>query len=428
MKHDFLHLDLSLYTYKIDNGMMVYVIPDSKVNNIYATFSTKYGSKQNTFIPNGKKKMVSVPDGIAHFLEHKLFEQPDGKDPFSIFSEHGADANANTSQFKTTYLFSGVDYFKENLNFLLDYVQTPYFTDANVEKEKGIIEQEIKMYHDEPSWRLLEQVIFNMFHTDPIRIPIAGTVDSIKSITKEDLYLCYNTFYHPANMFVVVTGNVNPDEVYQIVKENQAKKEYDSKFSLKVKNYDEEKTVAKEKETIKMNVNIPKVGIGFKLDIKKLQKYNRRDIINYLNLFFDIKSSQTSSLVQSLKEDDIITDSIDTYLVDADDYIVFYFEASTKKPTEFIERLKQEIWNGNVSEEDFNRKKKVYLSNYVTATDNIFMMNSLVMNNIISYGNVDTKIYDCIKSYSYEELKEVITNITFENTSEVIIMPKNSNN
>ena len=136
-------LDLNLYEETLQNGLKVYVIPKDNVNSIYATFSTKFGSVFKEFVPNGDKKMIDVPLGVAHFLEHKMFEQEDEKDPFTFYSERGCDANANTSNYKTTYLFSGSNSFEENINYLLDYVQKPYFTDENVEKEKGIIEQEI---------------------------------------------------------------------------------------------------------------------------------------------------------------------------------------------------------------------------------------------------------------------------------------------
>lgn len=424
MKHEFEKFDLTLYTYKLENGLNIYVVPDSRVNNIYATFSTKYGSKHSSFVPNGSKKMVTVPDGIAHFLEHKLFEQPDGTEPFAYFGERGADANANTTQFKTTYLFSGTDHLDENLNYLLDYVQTPYFTDENVEKEKGIIEQEIKMYYDEPSWRILEDAIFNTFEEDPVRISIAGTVKSIKTITKEDLYLCYNTFYHPANMFVVVTGNVNPEEIYNIVKENQSKKEFVKEFNLKLKDYKETNEVSKNHQTIKMNVTIPKTAVTFKLNIGQIKGFSKKDIISYLTIFFDAKFGQTSSLVQRLKDEKIISDTIDTYFIDSGDYFVYYVEGDSKLPEELIENIKKEVTNFEISEAEFERKKKVYLSSFITVSDNIFAMNSLVMNNVVKYGEVLTDIYYKIKNYNYEDLQAIINKINFSHTSEVIILPK----
>ena len=215
--HNLDKMDLTIYEDVLANGLKIYVIPKENVNGYYITLSTKYGSIHNEFIPNDKTEYIKVPDGVAHFLEHKVFEQKDGIDPFTFYSERGCDANANTSNYKTTYLFSGTNFFSEGLNYLLDYVQSPYFTDENVNKEKGIIEQEIKMYDDSPYYKLYDGVIYNAFVNHPIKYPIAGTVESINKITKEDLYTCYNTFYHPSNMFLVVTGNVDYKEVIDLV-------------------------------------------------------------------------------------------------------------------------------------------------------------------------------------------------------------------
>jgi predicted Zn-dependent peptidase len=172
-------LDLDLYYEKLDNGLEVYMVPKKNVSNIYTTYSTKYGSIHNEFIPVDEKKMVKFPGGIAHFLEHKVFEQEDGLDVFNFFGERGADVNANTSNFKTTYLFSGPDFFEENLDFLMDYVQKPYFTDENVSKEQGIIEQEIKMGNDRPYNKLYEGIHYNSFVKHPTKYPVIGTVKSV---------------------------------------------------------------------------------------------------------------------------------------------------------------------------------------------------------------------------------------------------------
>ena len=182
-KHSLEKMDLDVYTHKLDNGLDLFIVPKDNINGYYVTFTTKYGSIINEFIPYNQKEMIKVPMGIAHFLEHKVFEQKDSKDPFTFYSERGCDANANTSNYKTTYLFSGTNHLYDGINFLLDYVQNPYFTDENVNKEKGIIEQEIKMYDDNPYYRLYDKVIYNAFINHPIKYPIAGTIESINKIT-----------------------------------------------------------------------------------------------------------------------------------------------------------------------------------------------------------------------------------------------------
>ena len=186
-------------------------------------FSTNYGSIDNIFGYAGEE-LKSVPDGIAHFLEHKLFEKEEG-DVFQKFGDQGASANAFTSFTRTSYLFSASNRVKENLLTLLDFVQEPYFTPETVEKEKGIIGQEIQMYQDDPNWRQFFGILNNMYPKHPLHIDIAGTIESIAEITADDLYRCYETFYHPSNMTLFVVGDIDPNEMMTWIKENQATKD-----------------------------------------------------------------------------------------------------------------------------------------------------------------------------------------------------------
>ena len=192
-------LQETLFYEKMDNGLDVYILPKKGFHKTYATFTTNYGSVDNQFVPLGKTEMKRVPDGIAHFLEHKLFEKEDG-DVFQQFSKQGASANAFTTFTRTAYLFSSTDNVEKNLETLMDFVQTPYFSDKTVEKEKGIIGQEIRMYDDNPDWRVYFGAIESMYHHHPVKIDIAGTIESIAEITKELLYECYETFYHPSKI------------------------------------------------------------------------------------------------------------------------------------------------------------------------------------------------------------------------------------
>ncbi len=222
MKRIFNKLDLELYEEKLDNGLEIYIVPKNDKNNIHASFTTKFGSDDLDFILNGES--ISTHPGIAHFLEHKLFEQEDGTDPFQLFDNNGAYSNAFTNHIQTTYYFEGPINFEENLNLLLDFVQAPYFTDENVEKEKGIIIQELKRNKDFPYRVMYEEKISNSFINNNIKIPVIGYIDSINSITKEELMKCYKAFYNPSNMFLVITGNVDPIKTIELIKQNQSKK------------------------------------------------------------------------------------------------------------------------------------------------------------------------------------------------------------
>lgn len=216
----------TVYQAQLKNGLQVVLLPKPGFAQTFVTFSTHYGSIDRTFRVGQEKDYTVVPDGIAHFLEHKMFESEQG-DVFPQFSRYGASANAFTTFDLTSYLFSCTDNLKENLNLLLDFVQDPYFTDTNVEKEKGIIGQEIQMYNDNPDARVFYDLLKALYQEHPVRIEIAGTIDSIAKITKDTLYECYNTFYHPGNMVLFAVGGFDPETVFEWISANQDKKSFD---------------------------------------------------------------------------------------------------------------------------------------------------------------------------------------------------------
>lgn len=215
-KQTYVDIEETLYTKKLENGLTVLLLPKQEMSKTYGLFSTDYGSIDQTFVPINDDREITVPDGIAHFLEHKLFEKED-RDVFADFSKQGASPNAFTSFTKTAYLFSATNHIEKNVLTLLDFVQDPFFSEASVEKEKGIIAQEIKMYNDQPNWQSFMGTIQAMFKNHPVKIDIAGTVESIEKITKDDLYTCYRTFYHPENMTFFLTGNFNGEEMMSLI-------------------------------------------------------------------------------------------------------------------------------------------------------------------------------------------------------------------
>ncbi len=413
-------LDLDLYEEQLDNGLKIYIIPKENVNGIYATFSTKFGSINNEFMPADGKKMIKVPLGVAHFLEHKMFEQENNNDPFTFYSERGCDANANTSNYKTTYLFSGANSFNENINYLLDYVQSPYFTDENVEKEKGIIEQEIKMYDDEPFFRLYDGIIYNSFIKHPIKYPIAGTVDDVYSITKDDLYTCYNTFYHPSNMFLVITGNVDPKETIELIKINQEDKKFDDFKPIKLKKYDEPNKVEKAIEKVNMDIEIPKIGIGYKIDCSGIDK-NINDIKTYLSILLDLKLGSTSTLNELLKAQNLITHDIDITLINTDKHILVILIIETNEIDKVLNKVENELKNIEITEEDFERKKKVRKSNCIYRSDSIYSINNKIMNNIMNYGSVILNDYKKIDDLNIKDMNKIIKKINLNNKTVYII-------
>jgi len=210
------------YTYvKHPTGLDIYIWKMEDYSTSYALFGTKYGSINTKFRTKNEKDFITVPNGIAHYLEHKLFENEDC-DVFSLYAKTGASANAYTSFDKTCYLFSCTDNVYESLEILLSFVQSPYFTEETVQKEQGIIGQEIRMYDDNAGWRVFFNMLQGMYHNHPVKIDIAGTVESIAKINADLLYQCYNTFYNLNNMVLSIAGNIDEDKILEIQKDKES--------------------------------------------------------------------------------------------------------------------------------------------------------------------------------------------------------------
>ena len=307
-KIEFKQLQEELYHEKLENGLEVYILPKKGFNKTFATFTTKYGSIDNHFVPLGSEEYIKVPDGIAHFLEHKLFEKEDG-DVFQQFSKQGASANAFTSFTRTAYLFSSTSNVELNLDTLMDFVQEPYFSEKTVEKEKGIIGQEITMYDDNPDWRLYYGVIQNLYENHPVRIDIAGTVESISHINKDLLYECYGTFYHPSNMLLFVVGPVNVEQTMKQIKDNQNKKQFEPVTEIKRQFPNEPVAAAEKKQVLQMNVQTSKCLVGIKANqVDQSGSDMLRNELS-LNIILDILFGKSSDHYQKLYSEGLIDDS-----------------------------------------------------------------------------------------------------------------------
>lgn len=301
-------LQETLFKKKLANGLDVFILPKPGFNKTYATFTTKYGSVDNEFVPLGEKESVKVPDGIAHFLEHKMFEDENG-DVFQDFSRQGASANAFTSFTRTAYLFSSTSHVETNLETLLNFVQYPYFTDETVEKEKGIIEQEISMYEDNPDWQNFFGLLQAMYQNHPVKTDIAGTAESIGRITKDDLYMCYRTFYHPANMTMFIVGNVEPEKVMNFIEQNQQDKNFPEAESPQRFLAEEPAQVSEKMKTIPMPVKVGKTLVGIKESEPEKQG---RELLKHelsVQLLLEMMFGQSSKNYQDLFSSGLIDDS-----------------------------------------------------------------------------------------------------------------------
>lgn len=394
----------TVYSETLDNGLEVFVLPKAGFSKTFATFSTKYGSIDNHFAVGGEAP-VKVPDGIAHFLEHKMFEEPEG-DVFAKFASNGASANAYTSFDRTVYLFSATGAIRENVTTLIDFVQRPYFTDQNVEKEKGIIGQEIKMYSDQPDWRAYFGLIEALYQNHPVRIDIAGTVESIQEITKETLYQCYRTFYHPQNMSVFIVGGVDPKEMIELIKENQAAKTFEPQGEIRRLFEAEPPEVKMKERRIRLPVALPKCLFG----IKEKEFPNggeaglRRELAT--KLLFDILFSPSSRLYQELYDDKLITDGFGAEYNTGEQYAFSVFGGDTRDPDELVSRVRSAVdkWkDAGVPEELFERTRRKKIGGFFR------MLNSLeaIAGEFTKHRFRGTSLFQVIDLYENITLDEV---------------------
>jgi len=413
-------LDEYIYYEKLDNGLEIYLYTKDTIHNNYVTFTTKYGSVYNEFVPINESKMKSFPKGIAHFLEHKVFVQKEDPQPMEFFAKSGSICNAYTTFKNTSYLFYATENLKENIEYLLDYVQNIYLTDESVESEKGIITEEIHMYEDRPGDVLSERIRLNTLSNNPYRDSIIGTVDDINSITKEDLETCYYTFYNPSNMFVVVTGNFNPDEIMTTIKNNQNSKKFDKLDQIKVKEFKEDNKIVKEKEIININTNIPKVAYTLKIPIKDIN-LSRRKLHLYMYILFTTLFDETSDFDEELKKNGIINNTTYVSLINCDTHLLISLINETEKYEEFLIKLKGRIEKLELNDKDFTRKKKVLISNELFAYESPETINNIIIDNIIYDKKIEENPIEIINKLNIEELNDLIKKINIKNTSTVII-------
>ena len=412
-------IDEDIYYEKLDNGLDVYLYTNKNVNNNYVTYTTKYGSIYKEF-EDENGKIVKMPNGIAHFLEHKVFAQKDGPQPEEFYGANGASSNAYTTFKNTTYLFSGVGKLEENINYLLDFVGNLYLTNENVESEKGIIIQEINMCNDRPSDILFDKIRKNTIKNNPFKESIIGTVKEVKSITKEQLETCYHRFYHPSNMFLVVTGNFDKDKILKVIKDNQDNKRYDKVKYGKLKEYDEPDKIVKEYETVKCNTDIPKMAYSIKIPIDKFN-IDKRKLSIYTYIIFNLLFGDTSNFDQECKRDGVITGTLFYTMLNIDSHFIVSLMDNGYKYEELIKRIDNKLKNISFSEKELERKKKVLISNEIFSYENVEMINDMIVDNIIFDNRIEENIIDVIKSINIDELNEIVKKIDFTNKSIVIV-------
>lgn len=411
-------LDLVAYTETLSNGLDVIFVPFEKKSNYYISYATRFGSEITSFIPAGEKKSIKVPDGIAHFLEHKMFEQESGEDPFAYFSKSGTGANASTSYDNTQYICYGTKNFIDNLRYLIQYVNAPYYTDENVEKEKGIIAEELKMYADLPDVQLETKLRENVYHVHPRRVDIGGTVDEIYKITKEDLYLCYNNFYSPNNMFILVVGKFPMEEAMSVIHQ-----ELDTRENLEkaeIATIKEKKSVRKKEDSFVGNIQVPKIAVGLKVPIADLGEYEDLELDLYLTMFTTMLFGSSSLFRERARNEKLLNNFYSDW-DNTEQYKTYMILSSTNHPESLVQEIKKELSNHELDEAMFERMKKVWIANEVKMADYIDSTVNNIFDDMIRYHKVIPNKVDMIRKMNMKTLEKIVSKIDFDNLSVVIM-------
>ncbi len=396
----------TLYCGKHSSGLRIFIVPKPEYSGSYAIFGTDYGSVESDFIVPGETEVTHVPDGIAHYLEHKMFDQPDGSNVFDKFSKYGGSANAFTSFNITAYLFSATANFEENLATLLDYVQSPYYTDETVQKEQGIIGQEIRMYDDTPGWQLFFNFINCLYNSHPVKKEIAGTVESIAKITPEYLYKCYTTFYNLSNMALVIVGNVDVDSAVKVIEDGIKNNEPFTEPIGRV-HPDEAAEIAERYHERKMAVSAPMFMLGWKdNDVPKsgseLLKKNL-EITILLRMLF----GRGSDIYQKLYNEGLINNTFDTDYTMQKDYAFTTIDGESPDPERVYDTILDEVdkvAKNGLSETDFELAKKVMWGKYIRSHNDIETYASTMLQ--LQFMDIDYfNFYDVYKTVTFDDVK-----------------------
>lgn len=398
-------IDETVYTEKLENGLAVFLLPRPEMSKVYSFFTTDYGAVDHTFTPIGKTEKVTVPEGVAHFLEHKLFEKED-RDVFEDFGKQGASANAYTSSMETAYLFTATKYIEENLTTLLDFVQQPYFTEETVEREKGIIVQELQMYLDQADRRLTMGCVQAMFKNHPVRNEVLGTEESINAITKDDLYTSYNTFYHPDNMILFIAGNFEVEKTMTLIKENQASKTFEKPSEIRRFMPEEPKEVALKETTIAMPVSASKCNVGLKEYAHKLDEKELQSRLLLQSMVLEYYFGASGEFYKELYDTGLIDR---TYFIETTveaDHGFSIIGSNTEDPEAFADKVKELLLSTNhleISEESFARMKKKRIGQLLRA------MNSLeyIASEFVRYERLGLDFFELIPTIQAIPLEEL---------------------
>ena len=408
-------LDEVIYYTVSKDGLPIYIWSNEYVKSFYLSLNVKYGSIDTEF--KVKNKKYKVPDGIAHFMEHIKFNVKKDMTANDLFDPLGSEINAFTTFRYTSYLVYGTSRLSDNLNALLDYVINPYFTKDIIKKEKGIIASEINMGYDEPFNRLFFEFNKALYHKEKYRNLITGTVNDIKNIELEDIELIYNTFYHPKNMFLIVTGNVNPYEIEKLVNDNLENKDIKEYLNPEIIRPKEPKNVFKKDSIIKAKVEVEKAKIGLKIPKNKFNMNNvKLNII--LAIILNTNFGDTSDLKEELLQNGLIT-YLNANRTIGDNYVIIDITLESKYLDEAIKRIVKTLNNLKVTDDDLRRKLNSAIANLVTNYEDVEEVNNLIQSYLITYKEIIANVKEIYEDITMDDINNVLDNI---NTKEMVIV------
>lgn len=414
------NLDETIYYDECDNGLKVYMWKNDYVNTFYATLSVKYGSIYNKFSINNK--IYSTPPGVAHFLEHVKFNEKKDYTANDYFDENGCDTNAFTTFNYTNYQVFGSDDPQKNILHLLDFAQNEYFTKSIIIKEKGIIVEEAKMGEDDPYTVMLFKHLDNIFNSYEHKKYITGNPKDIKSITLDDVKLAFNTFYHPENMFLVITGNFNPYEIMAAIKDNQKGKKF-AKFKKPQRIIEKEsKKVNKKYEKLKINVSNKKIKIGIKIPKSSLKEFDLLHIKIYLQILIKANFGTTSDFKDMLMTKELINGL--SYMTDVfDDYIIVMFTIDSEYEEEILKLFNEKLDNMEISKETFERMKKANIASLILEYEDVELVNTIIQTEILNYEDIIPNMKEIYEDISYEDLLKFNNKLNFKERSVLSLEP-----
>ncbi len=402
-------IDESIYFTTAKCGLPIYIWKEEYAKSFYLSLNVNYGSIHTEFSIDGKK--YKVPQGIAHFMEHIKFNVDKDTTANDLFDPLGSDINAFTTFKYTSYLVYGTSKVKENLNALLDYVYNPYFTKEMIKKEKGIITSEINMGKDQPYNRLYFAFNEAMYHKEKYKYLITGEVEDIKKIELDDIELIYDAFYHPKNMFLIVTGNVNPYEIEQLVNDNLEQKEFKEYLNPKILPVKEPKYVVQKEVEIFANVEVEKAKIGLKIPKKEFQGLNDIKLNIILNLILSNNFGESSDLKEELLQNGIITFLSASRFV-LDDYVMIDVTIESKILDEAVKRIVNALEHLVMSEEDLKRKIHSSIATLVLNYEDVENVNNMIQNYLVYYHEIIPNLKEIYESITLEEVNEVMAAIS----------------